>query len=492
MGAFSAFLSPERKSAFHRINMEYMQALSTQSLSDIATATWQGARLNSEILNINYKINGNLEEIAKYAYENHNAIRNTNEILSQILDTLKNPTAVSASEKARIASQNIVEAKSMKEERACKLLDEAIEYLEEAISISPVDYKAHFDLGWVYSFYKEDLNKAEQCFDNAVLRSIQKDKGFAVFALRHLADTRQMLGSRDAALEAIEEAVELQAGDVLQTKIEYAQHLINSEDHDKAKSVIKDVIQSYEQAFDVVYTDPIISGSKIISSALEDALQKQKEAVKESLKQSLKKSNLIPEPRDMVFEVIGDKKRFLGLGYHPYDERTYHKFTIPKEILESVNKNSRSLLGRFVSENIDEVSYKNLRSVNWINGEIIKPEEKRLQREFDNNWPYRSSSDFSEWDNYRNYDKNRNKAREEMQKKVAKLKDLWRPVSLNEELLEKAGKEGYRIIMKHIESNLDELIPAKLKKIRNAYIDGYLVGDALGKRGKKGTLPFFK
>ena len=343
MGAFSAFLSPERRAGFHRINIEYMQAMSNQTLSDIAYSVRQGTQLNAELLNVNYRISDNLDEIARYTYENHQQIRKTNEILNEILATLKNPNSTAASEKARIAAQNIAEAKQMSEKRAKRLLDEALELLVESVSISPFDYKAHFDLGWLYSFYMNDLKNAEKAFDNAVLRSIQKDPSFAVFSLRHLADTRQMLGDNSGALEAIEEAVELRSGDVYQTRLEYGQHLIHSAKEKKAASEIENLIGDNNSYFDIAITDPILSSCELVNNSMVILLNVRK---KKTLRKIQEEVNINPTTVNYdLFTSFINPSWYIG-----HERKTIHE-DIPSQLKQQITKVGKKAVDNWLKSN---------------------------------------------------------------------------------------------------------------------------------------------
>ena len=338
LGSFSAFMSPERKAAFHRINMEYMQILSNKSLNDIRESMYESLKINAKILNINYQISNTLDSIAELTFNNYQQVKKTNDILKEILETLKNPNAIVANEKARLASQNIIDAKSLSEERSAKLLDESLKFLEEAISINPVDYKAHFELGWLYSFYKNDFIKAEECFDNAVIRSLNNDKVFAVFALRHLADTRQNLGLSKKALIAIQEAVDLNTGDIFQTNFEYIQHLVKDGNVSEAKKIIISIIDSDPKIFQIAITDPVLRESDSLIKSIESMKENKIKKLETSINKVINDYVYFLNLNKNTIKVSGFKRGFLGFGFKSGTQKQYTKFKIPNEIVNNHNE----------------------------------------------------------------------------------------------------------------------------------------------------------
>ena len=179
-GLFSHLLSPERKKDWHRINMEHSLSIQNQSLNNIEQYIHYGVvsnarnlhKISQNISDLNTNISLGFENIANNLKKTNDLLNNSNQILKGILDALLSPETSKAKEKANLASLNIKNALNLKSERAKILLDEAEILLKESIDISPFDYRAHFDLGYLYSFYRLDFKNAENCFNNAVLRAL--------------------------------------------------------------------------------------------------------------------------------------------------------------------------------------------------------------------------------------------------------------------------------------------------------------------------------
>jgi len=342
LGSFSAFLSPARKESWHRINVENMFVATNQSLYSIENSLRLGLEYNAQILETNYRISTQLDDISQTAYEQCKEIRNTNRILEEILSTLKSPKAVEAAEKARMASQNIAEAKDMNQERAKRLLDEAHDLLVKSIEISPFDYKAHFDLGYLYSFYHNDLESAENSFDTAVLRSLKKDRGFAVYALRHLADTRKNQGKYPEATEALEEAYELNAGDMYQTRFEYAQSLVLNKEETKAEDHVLSLVSGNNEYFDNCAVDPILLKISSLRKKLEHLYDSRFEQNSKNLKSAC-------SWWENKFFHMKIKKIFGRTGYKNF------KVTEPEQ------KDLQTKISNSIDKDLIQFSYKELR-----------------------------------------------------------------------------------------------------------------------------------
>ena len=160
MGAFSAFLSPERKAAFHRINVEHLQSISASHLSNIESLLYNGFKYNIRAMQ-------GMEQDLSFIKDDTNIIKQysklisngvdelitgldkTNEILNEILGVVSNPSSTASVEKASLARKNIVQAKKLSPNKATILLDEAHSLLVESINKSPLNYKAYFDKGWL-------------------------------------------------------------------------------------------------------------------------------------------------------------------------------------------------------------------------------------------------------------------------------------------------------------------------------------------------------
>ena len=344
LGAFSNFLSPERKQAWHRINVEYLLTQSNANQQQIQEVLIQGFQANidtvgmqnQELANIGQGIEAMGESFLSMAKEivaQRNTLENSNQLLGEMLESIKNPRAVEAAEKARQAHTNILDAKNLSKDRAKRLLDEAVSLLDESVKINSYDYKAHFDLGWLYSFYLNDLKKAEDHFDTAVLISISHDKDFAIYALRFLADTYKLLRSADRALASINEALELDEEQSLDTQYEQVKYLINTGKTTQAVEILEQIIKE-----DAIYYTQTLLDSELHNQSVKESLNA---ILKEERKRHIEYiKNLSDELLNIYYDVV-DKEKIIS-EIKEEGRQLFNKMTNNSSYLELINIDLRS------------------------------------------------------------------------------------------------------------------------------------------------------
>lgn len=344
-GLFSHLLSPEKKQVWHRINMEHSLSIQNKSLSNIEQFIQFGVvsnarnlqRINQSLSDINLNISLGFENVANNLKKTNDLLNNSNQILKGILEALITPETTKAKEKARLASQNIKDALNLRSDRAKILLDEAETLLEQSIKISPFDFRAHFDLGYLYSFYRRNFKKAEKNFNNAVLRSLSKDSNFAAYSLRHLADARKHLGILNEALNAIQEAYEINPNNN-QIQFEYAQYLILNNQVNQANDLIYDLVSKNPAYFDISITDTIIATENVILNKLFDLRNNKIENVTNKLienKQEYWNNKYIHTTLKNLFGK--EKKDYSNIKLNDSDKYQIKSF-ITNEISKSVNE----------------------------------------------------------------------------------------------------------------------------------------------------------
>ena len=281
MGGFSALLSPDRKAAFHRIQMEQLQSLSVAHLENIQETLFQGfthnIKLSQEMNSSLYQIKGGIDRIQHYSEliskgvsEVCNQLSSTNELLKEILDVISNPSATSSLEKNNLARKTISQSKKLNKEQAKRLIDEAYQLLEASIELCSLNYRAYLDKGWIESFCYNDLKTAVISFEDCVMRSIGEDNSTCCQALRYLADTYQVLGKYSDAVSSIRKALELNSGDRYQLFLELVQYLIMAGEKDIAKKEMLFIINENPEAFAYFATDAFILGDKDASCWLNE------------------------------------------------------------------------------------------------------------------------------------------------------------------------------------------------------------------------------
>ena len=288
LGSFSQFLSPERKAAWHRINVERMLVESNANQEHIQNILIQG--FQASITNLS-NIQDGIKDMAGELVRQNGYLTESNQLLKELLQSIQNPKAIEAAEMANQARTNIQDAKELSKDRADRLLSEAMSLLDESISINDYDYRAHFDLGWLYAFYKNDLEKAQYHFDTSVLRSIKRDKHFAALALRHLADSQWLQKKTDEAITSIEEAEDLENSDNLETRYEHVRYLVSNNDGGNASTKLIDIIKSNPVYYVQARSDGVLVGDDQVTSALDGLKNEKLRFLENAVKGTSKNSN---------------------------------------------------------------------------------------------------------------------------------------------------------------------------------------------------------
>lgn len=280
--ALSGFFSQDRLKSYHRINVEYYLNLLNANQEVTNSIIYDGFKTSIEMMGIlNDGINAIISEISIQ----NETLSESKKILSDILDGIKNPRAVEASEKARQAANNMSDACHLGDsDRSGRLFDEAIDLLKQSIEINDYDYKAHFDMGWLCFYYLNDPKKAEYHYDTAVLRSIRKDVGFATFSLRHLAETRIILQDYNGALKAISEACELSNNSNNECLYEFIKILFLNNNDEDANKHFRILIQRNGAYFIAARHDNRLLGNKKFQADLLDIFNKKLQKYIDNLK----------------------------------------------------------------------------------------------------------------------------------------------------------------------------------------------------------------
>ena len=288
IGSFSHFFSEDRKRNWHRINMENLLMQNNINQTDLQNILMQGFKIilqSAQYQNMKLdSIDSGIQSMSNELLQQKKILENSNSVLNEILESIKNPRAIEAKEKANQASENIKDALSLEKSRAERLLDEAITLLEESIKINDYDFKAHFDLGWLYSFYKNDYEKAEYHFDTSVLRSISNDKKFAAFSLRHLADTKYHSGNIEGAIKAVAEAEKIEENKNLETTFEYARYLVEAGKDNVASIKIESIIKQNPIHFALTEKEIDVNNHPSIQTCLKNLTEKKRNKHKSTVK----------------------------------------------------------------------------------------------------------------------------------------------------------------------------------------------------------------
>ncbi len=187
---------PKRKQfTFHRINMEYLVPLKSMRRNSIYTLLDTGLRNNlrniggsDEVL---YSLRPQLEDLAtRVSVQGVQLMREREYLRDHLFEKVNHGfDSYRAEVEADFANRKLTESLVAKADSSFGHVLTAEHLLKDALRVNPEDYRAHFELGWIYLFVLDSLANAEFHLEvSAQLALQQGNVSFSLFARRHLAD----------------------------------------------------------------------------------------------------------------------------------------------------------------------------------------------------------------------------------------------------------------------------------------------------------------
>ncbi len=187
--------------------MEYLVSLKAMSRNSICALLTTGLQGNLRKMGGNYDVltslRPQLEDMAGKISRRGLQLQGKREDLRSTLaqKTGNGYPFYRAEVEVRFAHQKLSESLVLKTTRAHDHLLLVEHMLKDALRVNHRDYRAHFELGWVYLFLLDQQELAEYHLACATKVAIEEgNHRFAVFAKRHLADVQYSLGKYDAAV----------------------------------------------------------------------------------------------------------------------------------------------------------------------------------------------------------------------------------------------------------------------------------------------------
>ena len=204
-----AIFFPKRKQfTFHRINMEYLVPLKSMRRDSVYTLLDAGLRNNLRNVggtdDVLCSLRPQLEGLASWvSAQGTRLVREREQLRGQLFEQARHGFhAYRAEVEVDFANIKLVESFASKQATGFEQVLTAEHMLRDALGVNPQNYRAHFELGWIYLSLLERLPEAEfhlECASRLALK--QGDIGFAAFARRHLADACYSQHNYSAALE---------------------------------------------------------------------------------------------------------------------------------------------------------------------------------------------------------------------------------------------------------------------------------------------------
>lgn len=269
LGPFSAFMSPERQSVVHRINMEEIARQTNENIVGLGQLLADCTRHSLERLDwigeTNERMSQSLSRLEEQSHQQLTKLDSAIDRLDKMLFSMQNPAAVRGAERARQAAKNIQHAKQLDEDRAHRLLTEAGEMLVEASASNPLDYKAAFDLGWLHLFFEENYDEAVKWLEKSVDHSIVEAPDFAVYVLRHSAEANRLNDNLDEAHKLLTNALEIGSGDQTQVKVELVEIVLAKDGVDEATKLTDSFVDEDPNLFEAFLSSERLLGNGVYS-----------------------------------------------------------------------------------------------------------------------------------------------------------------------------------------------------------------------------------
>jgi tetratricopeptide (TPR) repeat protein len=270
------FFPAYKRHTFHRINLEYLvplQALGRQHVYSLLDA---GFRSNlSKVRGAEdalYSLRPQLETQAMHiSMQGLRLSSGREDLRKQLLASSQGSfSQYRAGIEVDFANQKLSESLLVQGNGALQRVLLAEHMLKDALSVNGRNYRAHFELGWIYLFLFGKLPEAISHFGQAAVYAQAHDPAFALFAQRHLADACYGAGDYSAAIEISLGVVNQSRQDDLESLYECSRYLsAEGESREAAKRLSAVVARSpvyYLQA----QVEPDFAGNGEIGGMLRD------------------------------------------------------------------------------------------------------------------------------------------------------------------------------------------------------------------------------
>ena len=371
------FFPAHQQHMFHRLNLEYLVSLQPIARSRIYGLLAAGLRSNWRKLDLSqqdYMLNlrPQLDSMAlQVTGQAVNLVKGREALRKQFLNASQgNFLVYRAGMEADFASKKLSESLTAPASQVQQQVTLAEHLLKHALAINHHDYRAHFELGWLYLFVFDKLNKAEQHFTYAARYAEGRDTAFANLAWRHLADVRYGLGKFGEAVETLARVLQATPSDP-EPVYEYSRYLVASGEAALAVRHLSGLINRSPLYYMQAQCEQDFAGQEAVTDLLEDLRANQVRQIRHQIHHSWQESTLatlaLPEQIDskQVFnQVIEQHLRVMT--QLPYITLNQREQQIGKLILATAQKRiQRELQSR--SRQYERVVEQKRSRWRWIN-----------------------------------------------------------------------------------------------------------------------------
>lgn len=237
-----AIFFPKRKHfTFHRINMEYLVPLKALQRESVYTLLDAGLRNNLRTIGakdeIIFSLRPQLEGVAgRMSAQGQRLAREREVLREQLSKQVQRGFQVYRAEvEADLANLKLAESLALEQSSGYESVVTAAYLLNDAVNANVKNYRAHFELAWIYLTVLDSLAMAEYHFQIATQHALEQgDLLFAQFAKRHLADACYSQGKFGAAVEHSLELLNHNSEADLESRYEHIRYLAAAGDIEHA------------------------------------------------------------------------------------------------------------------------------------------------------------------------------------------------------------------------------------------------------------------
>lgn len=373
----SIFFPAHQRHAFHRLNVEYLaslQGLQPPALSDLLETGIRGnlqraGESDAVMPSLRHQVEWMAALIAQQgAWLQQDKERQRKQLLSS---SQGNFILYRAGMSVDFAGKKLSEALLVPAHDAPQRVALAVQMLKDGLQVNPLNYRAHFELGWAYLFMLNQLPEATFHLEAAAQQAQASDPVFARFARRHLAAAwygrRDFSKAADISLSILPDA----APDDLEVRYELSRYLSAASEIPLAAQHLAQVVGRSAIHYVQAQAEPDFVGQGEIQTVLEDLrsirVQRIQHYVHANWKQDALATLPLPDQIDsgeLFNQVVDQHERVMT--HLPYATLSQREKQIGDRILDA----SRQRIIREVrlrSRHYEQVAEKERQRWSWVN-----------------------------------------------------------------------------------------------------------------------------
>ncbi|TXH68425.1 MAG: hypothetical protein E6Q83_13445 [Thiothrix sp.] len=277
-----AIFFPKRKQfTFHRINMEYLVPLKALGRETVYSLLDAGLRNNLRSIGakdeIIFSLRPQLEGVAgRMSLQGQRLARERAVLREQLAKQVQRGFQVYRAEvEADLANLKLAEALALEQRSGYESMTTAEYLLRDAVTTNVKNYRAHFELAWIYLTVLESLAEAEYHFQIAARYALEQgDWLFSQFAKRHLADACYSQAKFSEAVEHSLAVLHDNAAADLEGRYEHIRYLAAAGEVESATQNLSALVSASPVYYVQAQAEPDFRQHTAVRSMLFDLRQK--------------------------------------------------------------------------------------------------------------------------------------------------------------------------------------------------------------------------